>query len=234
MDKVNWAKIAATLSKRYTIIQPVLRERPFRGTVSYRKLTLRQYISLFTVVDNFVGGTSAGSHIAAAFDVPAMIVIWKSLEQGLAFPISGQGFKASFLYPQHWFIAAEDVSHLHFDQVRLERTLDNLMRHGKQGRPTSIGNHPRWPCGFTPRPPARIANVNGRRLGRIPTAYGDSVAEGEQVWPVGVPIEPSPSPELKAPAMRGPKKAAIIQQADANAVLPSAKPSSTHDEPPSS
>src|SRR5262249_46714671 len=121
VSRVDWARLACVLKDRYTLIQPVLDVRPLPGVIAYRKLSTRQFMLFFSVVDRFVGGTSGGSHVAAAFDVPTLIVAWRMLLEQLPFPISGAGIPAAFLYPQHWFIAAEEVSQENFDTLRLEQ-----------------------------------------------------------------------------------------------------------------
>ena len=88
----------------------MLSETPVPGTVPYRGLSLRQYMALIAIADRFVGGTSGGSHVAAAFDVPSLVIAWRSILDPLRFPVSGLGVVAAFLYPQHWFIAAEDLA----------------------------------------------------------------------------------------------------------------------------
>ena len=103
--------------------------------------------------DRFVGGTSGGSHVAAAFDVPALVIAWRSILDHLRFPVSGQGVVAAFLYPQQWFIAAEDVSAEHFREGQLRDLLRQMSACGRECRPSGVGNHRRSPCGFTPAVP---------------------------------------------------------------------------------
>jgi hypothetical protein len=169
VDKVDWVQVAKVISRRFTVVQPIIDEPTIAGAISYRGLTLRQYMSLFKVVDCFMGGTSGGTHIARAFDVPSIVVIWRSLHQILQFPISGQGFKASFLYPQHWFISSEDICPTQFIESALEQLIDEVLHYGRVGRPTSIGNHPQTPLGFKPRFPARLLRLSNHRLIRVPT-----------------------------------------------------------------
>ena len=117
---------------------------------------------LIAAADRFVGGTSGGSHVAAAFDVPALVIAWRSILDHLHFPVSGQGVVAAFLYPQQWFIAAEDVSAQHFRAGQLRDLLRQMLICGREGRPTGIGNHRRSPCGFAPAVPRRLIREAGR------------------------------------------------------------------------
>ncbi len=61
-------------------------EQPIEGAHVYYDLNIRQYMALFSVADLFCGGTSGGSHIAAAFDLPAIIVTWRALLKGKLLP----------------------------------------------------------------------------------------------------------------------------------------------------
>jgi hypothetical protein len=172
VEKVDWPRVAKVLSRRYAIIQLSLSEKQLPGAIVYRRLSLRKYFALFSVADCFFGGTTAGSHLAAAFDVPSIIVIWRSLNEQLVFPTSGHGFKASFLYPQHWFISAEDICASQFTGKLLGALLDDIALHGRHGRPGAIGNHPRRPSGFAPKAPVRMFHTASRRLVRVPSVYG--------------------------------------------------------------
>jgi hypothetical protein len=172
LEQVNWSHVARILAEHYTIIQAVLSEPEIPGAFVYRGLPLRRYMALFSVVDCFFGGTSGGSHLAAAFDIPAVVVIWRSLLRELRFPVSGLGITAAFLYPQHWFVAAEDLSGGASDEMPLAQVLNDVRSCGRRGRVTSIGQHPRNPCGFIPRAPVRLALSGGRRIVRIPSTYG--------------------------------------------------------------
>lgn len=129
-------------------------------------------MTLFSIADCFFGGSSGGSHLAAAFNVPAIIVIWRSLLRELRFPVSGLGITAAFLYPQHWFIAAEELIDGAFQTMLLERVLDEVHTFGRVGRPTSVGTHPRNPSGILPRAPARFVVAGNRRLKKVSGIYG--------------------------------------------------------------
>ena len=61
--------------------------------------------------------------MAAAFDVPSLVVAWRPLLDFLRFPVSGLGVVAAFHYPQHWFMAAEDLLAGHFREARLRDLL---------------------------------------------------------------------------------------------------------------
>ena len=162
LRRVDWEAVVRVLSEEFTVVQPVLTETPVPGTIHYRGLSLRQYMSLIAVADRFVGGTSGGSHVAAAFDVPSLVIAWRPLLDHLRFPVSGLGVVAAFLYPQHWFAAAEDLTADHFREARLRDLLRDMTRHGRSGRPTDIGNHQHSPCGFTPAVLRRAVREGGR------------------------------------------------------------------------
>ena len=161
LRRLDWEAVVRILSEEFTVVQPVLAETPAPGTIVYRGLSLRQYMSLIAVADRFVGGTSGGSHVAAAFDVPSLVIAWRSLLDHLRFPVSGLGVVAAFLYPQHWFAAAEDLTPGHFREARLRDLLLDMSRHGRKGRPTAIGNHRHSPCGFRPVVPRRVIREGG-------------------------------------------------------------------------
>jgi len=125
LDIVDWQYVAKTMAERYTVIQPVLSERPLPGCIAYRGLDVRQYMSLFSVADFFFGGTSGGSHVAAAFGLPAAIVVWRALLRQIHFPARRRHFKAAFLYPQHSFVPAEDLATQAFRPDLFDRFLMN-------------------------------------------------------------------------------------------------------------
>jgi hypothetical protein len=166
---VDWDSVVRVLGEDFTVVQPVLSEPPLPGTIPYHGLSLRRYMSLIAAADCFIGGTSGGSHVAAAFDVPALVIAWRRLLDHLRFPVSGQGVVAAFLYPQQWFIAAEDVMAEHFREARLRDLLRQMSICGREGRPTGIGNHRRSPCGFAPAVPRRAIREGMRfRLMPVP------------------------------------------------------------------
>jgi hypothetical protein len=119
-------------------------------------------MSLIAAADSFVGTTSGGSHVAAAFDVPGLIVAARSLLVDLQFPVSGLGVVAAFLYPQHWFIAAEEVTPERFAERHVRQLLRDMEGRGRAGRQTAIGNHARNPCGFRPAKPHRAIKLGNR------------------------------------------------------------------------
>lgn len=129
---VDWNLIGNTWMKSCTVVQPVITcsaeyqkhvapltqahqqrwkpEENIPGAVIYNNLSLRQYMSLFSVADYFCGGSSGGSHVAAAFGLPSLVVVWRDILKTLRFPTASTGFAPEiFLYPQHCFIAAEEL-----------------------------------------------------------------------------------------------------------------------------
>lgn len=172
LNQVDWPSVVQVLNQRYTVLQAVHLEAEIPGAVVYSDLPLRKYMALFSVADCFFGGTSGGSHLAAAFEVPAVVVIWRALQRELRFPVSGLGITAAFLYPRQWFVAAEDLALGACDSTLLNRLLDEVHAFGRSGRPTSIGLHPRNPCGFMPVVPVRLAWSGVRRIVKRPGTYG--------------------------------------------------------------
>lgn len=167
MERVEWEAVVRVLSRTVTVVQPVLDEPEVTGAIIYRHLPVRQYMALISTSDYFIGGTSGGSHIAAAFGVPSLIVAWRSLTDDLRFPVSGQGIVAAFCYPQHWFVAAEDLTGDGFQENALVGLASEMVRHGRAGRPIGFGNFPSRPCGFIPTV-ARPATRVGNRFMRLP------------------------------------------------------------------
>jgi hypothetical protein len=177
LERVNWRLVCDVLGEFFTIVQPVLNEVPVPGVIAYNGLSVRQYMSLFSVVDFFIGGTSSGSHLAAAFDVPAIIMVWKSLLQKMRFPIVGPvtvsdlDWKAAYLYPHHWFIATDELACANISVRTLRRIIVDGLRHGRAGRPIPIANNARNPHGFAPKPPVRVIKLGSQRLVRLPCQY---------------------------------------------------------------
>jgi hypothetical protein len=155
------------LSRRFMVLQPVLSEPTVPGTRVLKDLTLRQYMALIASADAFVGATSGGSHVAAAFDVPAMVMGWQSLLDPLRFPVTGLSLVHAFLYPQQWHMAAEEMTIASFREQCVERRIEEMLARGRRGRETDIGNHRLAPCGFVPASPRKLVKC-GNRFIRVP------------------------------------------------------------------
>lgn len=72
-----------------------------------QNLTPRQFVAVFSVADGYFGTNSGGSHVAAAFDVPSIVVLNSVTNpERLRFPnpYPAQRNPESFLYPQHSFV----------------------------------------------------------------------------------------------------------------------------------
>jgi ADP-heptose:LPS heptosyltransferase len=69
---------------------------------------VRQFFAMFSVADFYLGPNSSGAHLAAAFDIPAVIVLNSKQYRSLpTFPdrIEGNRWRhESFLYPFHSFL----------------------------------------------------------------------------------------------------------------------------------
>ena len=163
VKRVDWESAVKVLKTQYTVVQAILNESPVAGAVHVYKLSIRQYISLISVTDCFMGGTSGGSHIAAAFDVPAIIVAWRDIIAKARFPISGLGIPAAFLYPQQWLLAWEDLWKGEFKQTALESVLSEIDALGGKCKPcyTTDGGHAN---GILPEQPKMIECLKERRL----------------------------------------------------------------------
>lgn len=150
-SNINWDAITSSWSNVCTIVQPVLtnqkhyekyignltrkvqrqwRPEPiFANAIVYKNLSLRQYMSLFAVAHYYCGGTSGGAHIAAAFNMPSLIMIWRSLiVENLWFPCHGRKWNTlNFLYPQHHFILAEDCEKSQGGYKWLDKAIEVLV-----------------------------------------------------------------------------------------------------------
>jgi hypothetical protein len=173
LEKVDWPSVFQVLSRRYTVVQPILRERAIPGAVVYRDLPVRRYMALVACADLFVGGTSGGSHLAAAFDVPSVIIVWRDLHREIEFPVSGQSFKSWFLYPQHSFVCAEDIAVGSFNKTLLSDKVRDILETGKSGIPVETAEHSRRLFAVAPEVPRRIVRTSSRRFVRIPGTYGE-------------------------------------------------------------
>lgn len=142
MNSVDWKMIGERLQNHCTVIQTLVTKsvrkssiaKPksnniastaaahvVKGAIHYHNLSTRQYFALFSIADLFCGGTSGGSHLAAAFDLPSLIITWRDLMKGFSFPDQVPTIeKTTFLYPQHHFLCRESIS-LHaralFDRI---------------------------------------------------------------------------------------------------------------------
>jgi len=148
--KVDWTALAKEWSKHCTIIQPVLTQpKLYENQVSslpvamvqswepepilpdavvYRNLSVRQYLSLFAVADYFCGGTSGGSHAAAAFGLPSLIVVWRALLRRLRFPCRDPHLAPGiFIYPQHRHIEGDRICLPHADQGEIKRAVKQVV-----------------------------------------------------------------------------------------------------------
>ena len=101
------------------------------------------------------------------------MIAWRSILDPLRFPVFGLGVVAAFLYPQHGFIAPEDVMAGHFREGQLRDLLRHMSVCGREGRPTGIGNHHPSPRGFMPAAPRRAVCVGGRFMA-LPEAGGNA------------------------------------------------------------
>jgi hypothetical protein len=128
-----WQEWIDILSRRFTVIQVaathlgVVEEVVRVSDVQRRKwrpdtvldncfvlenLSVRQFFSVFSIADLFVGTSSGGMHVAAAFEVPCVIALPGSkYRQAPSFPnVGDEGPWAheAFLYPYHTFMLQHD------------------------------------------------------------------------------------------------------------------------------
>lgn len=148
---VDWDTMAEAWAASCTLVQPILTspqayvpqvanisqaavqqwspEDVLADAVLYRDLPLRKYLALFSVTDFFLGPTSGGTHVAAAFDVPALVVTWEPLYSELEFPCTGRPLcPGSFLYPQQEFLSVEQAKRIDLHKFVQEF----IQRHGKK------------------------------------------------------------------------------------------------------
>lgn len=175
MERVDWAAVGATLSRRYTVVQPTVGEPPMPSALICPGIDRRRYMALIGVADLFVGGSSGGMHVAAALRVPALAVIWRSLEAEARFPVAIPWSDASFLYPMHAHISCEDLLPGSFDEGLLLRRIMEAEARGRLSDADLMRDGALGCRGFAPRPPARIQRVNNRRFVRVRGSYGACV-----------------------------------------------------------
>ncbi len=144
---VDWRYLRRILCRQFRVVYPrfgtAARANPEipgdeEETILYEGLTSRQYISLFSVADAFCGGTSGGSHAAAAFGIPAVIVAWRELLEGLRFPCcKREPGPATFLYPEHQFLLNSTVRMGQFRESAVATAVADLHDAVESGRPNS-------------------------------------------------------------------------------------------------
>ena len=73
-------------------------------------IDVRAFLAIFSVADLYLGPNAAGAHVAAAFDVPSIVILNQAQYAQLpSFPDSIDGNQwrhESFLYPYHCFLLA--------------------------------------------------------------------------------------------------------------------------------
>ena len=143
----DWVSLGKALVTRFTVVQPMINdgaayrsevdsrtlsahwgsEKEVPGAQIYLNLSLRKYLSLFSIADGFCGGTSGGAHAAAAFGVPSSIVVWPDLKRKIRFPCAQKFISPDiFLYPQHRFIATDELMKGHVDENALACFVEEL------------------------------------------------------------------------------------------------------------
>lgn len=124
-----WRRWAEILGQRYCVVQPALTtiepleevvrlsdvnrsawrpDEPLDNCYVLENLRCRQFLSLFSVADFYLGPNSGGAHAAAAFDIPSLVILpRRQYPHPPNFPDRIQGARwrhESFLYPQHDFL----------------------------------------------------------------------------------------------------------------------------------
>ncbi len=198
---VDWQAIGRAWAESCTVVQPVLtrpdsyvgqvaglcddQNRTWRaetvtpGAVVYKDLPLRKYLALFSVADCFCGGNSGGSHVAAAFGLPSLIVVWRALLTDLRFPARSRTFSPTvFLYPQHDFIAADTVQCDRLDRAALIGRIAAVRRRPlRRDLPSAGAETGAFPAARVLRRPRRswVRTPKGRLL-CLPTLAGPEQA----------------------------------------------------------
>ena len=128
-DTLEWQNWVNILSNRFTVVHVALTDiarleeavrlrdsaraawRPDQildNCFVFENLTTRQFFAIFSVVDLYFGPNTGGAHLAAAFDVPAVVVLNSRQYRSMpAFPDRIEGNRwhhESFLYPYHSFL----------------------------------------------------------------------------------------------------------------------------------
>lgn len=130
-DRASLPRWLGPLTNNYTVVQPLVTrpetltdvlamqpdhieqwrpDTPLPGCLHIRDLPLRLYLALVSVTDLYVGPNSAGAHAAAAFDIPALVLLPRS-----GYPVVPElpdlwtdpqenSRHESYLYPQHGFL----------------------------------------------------------------------------------------------------------------------------------
>jgi hypothetical protein len=163
-DGVDWGQVSLALQEEYAVVQPVLSARrvhPGRprqprqdgrrpkgqtpGAIRAVDLPTRHYMALVAAADLLVGGLSGGAHVAAAFHVPALVVVWPELASKIALPVPGWGIGEQFAYP----------TQAHLSTSRLTRSgFDGQALRDKVAEALALEPVPS-PRGVTPRGPRR-------------------------------------------------------------------------------
>jgi hypothetical protein len=131
---VAWDQVSLALQEEYAVVQPVLSARPVdagqprrpsrerrrhegqtSGAISPVDLPTRHYLALVAAADLLVGGLSGGAHVAAAFHVPAIIVVWPELASRIKFPVPGWGIGEQFAYPTQGHLSTSSLTRNGFD-----------------------------------------------------------------------------------------------------------------------
>jgi hypothetical protein len=162
---VDWSAVARAWGDHCTVVQPLMTsrphyenqignpytelwstEKPAAGAVVYRNLTSRHYMSLFSVADYYCGGPSGGSHVAAAFGLPSLVVIGQRLALAMGRPACEHGLSVvKFVYPQHRFIVADRIEKNHTDEGYLRAAIEAVIgevESDKGGGGQWIGHNP--------------------------------------------------------------------------------------------
>jgi hypothetical protein len=197
-QEVDWQMVAQAWQQSCLVVQPILTRPPALqdgptcdlgpspsswgpesvspGVVIFRDLSCRQYLALLSVADFFCGGLSGGAHGAAAFGVPSLILVWRHLLEGLRFPVSTRASPTkAFLYPQHDYLATEDVPLGRANASLLQMAVASTMV-----RTRRCCDQPGYGAELAGRPPGirelsvpsggRLARTTRGRLLRLPRA----------------------------------------------------------------
>ena len=140
-QRVDWHAVGGAWMKWCTAVQPVLTtvsaytrevfplsrrhreewrpEHVLAGAVVYENLTLRQYMSLFSVADYFCGVLSGGAHVAAAFGLPSLVIVWRDLFSRLRLPSCENGH-IGHCYTSHVYISCDMLYYGQVNDAYLE------------------------------------------------------------------------------------------------------------------
>jgi hypothetical protein len=148
---VDWDRVSRVLQEEYAVVQPLLsaadpppepHRQPRRhagqtpGAIIAVDLPTRHYLALVAAADLLVGGYSGGPHVAAAFHVPTIVIVWPELASKLTFPVHGWGTEGEhFAYPTQAHLVTSSLTQRGFDAQALRAAIPEALALEPGSRP---------------------------------------------------------------------------------------------------